>query len=80
MFVCFCFISNFLELLLGNTFKYALIKSRKSWLKIGPNCTLLSATFLGNELALFPGHSWGKEEGEILVRLYIALAIYQADK
>lgn len=58
---CLCLLSNFPELLLGNTFKRYLLKSQRSCLKIGPKCILLSASFLGNELALFPRHSGGKE-------------------
>ena len=52
----FCFISNFLELLLGNTFRCHLLNSQRNWLERGPNCTLLSGGFLVKQVALFPGN------------------------
>ena len=66
MLAYFCFVPNFLELPLSNTFRYHLLKRPNSQVQIEPNCALLSACFPGNELALFPGCSGGKKRaGEL---------------
>lgn len=83
MLVCFWFISNFLELLLGHTFRCHLLKSQRKPIE---NRTKLycQRVFLAMSL-LYSQGIFGRREGQrthnlVLVRLYIALAIDQAGK
>lgn len=83
MLVCFWFISNFLELLLGNTVRCHLLKGQSKPVENGTKL-YCPRVFLAMSL-LYSQGILGRREGQrthnqVLVRLYIALAIDQAGK